>query len=108
MAEYEITDESQVGILVRTRVRQFEENHPTVSVYVSDIHGVWDIRFTRAEGGKISGTAYISVPEALGWIVRMRWPPGRKADISKIEFHNTAGLEGIILAAIRFEEEGVK
>jgi hypothetical protein len=53
----------------------------------------------------ISGTAYISVPEATGWIARMRWPAGQKADISKLEYQNTAGLEGFILASLRFEEE---
>jgi hypothetical protein len=106
MAEFDITDESQLGVLVRTRVRQYEEKHPGISVYVSDIRGVWDIRFTRVEGDRISGTAYISVPEAVGWIARMRWPPGGKADISKREYQNTAGLEGFVLAALRFEEEG--
>jgi hypothetical protein len=106
MAEFEITDESQVGVLVRTQIRQYEEKHPGVSVYVSDIRGVWDIRFTRQVGGNMSGTAYVSMPEAVGWIARMRWPPGKKADISKIEYQNTAGLEGFILAALRFEEEG--
>ncbi len=106
MAEFEIMDESQLGVLIRTRVRQYEEKHPGISVYVSDIRGVWDIRFTRREGTTISGTAYISVPEAVGWIARMRWAPGGKADISKLEYQNTAGLEGFVLAALRLEEEG--
>jgi hypothetical protein len=106
MAEYEISDESQAGVLVRTRVQHFEEKHPGVSVYISNIRGVWDIRFTRNEGGTLSGTVYISVPEAVGWIARMRWPPGQKADISKIEYQHTAGREGFILAALQFEEEG--
>ncbi|MDD1678884.1 MAG: hypothetical protein LUO93_06860 [Methanomicrobiales archaeon] len=106
MAEYEISDESQVGVLVRTRIRQYEEKHPGVAVYVSDIRGVWDIRFTWKEGRNTSGTAYISVPEAVGWIARMRWPPGEKADVAKIDYQSTAGLEGFILAAMRFEEEG--
>jgi hypothetical protein len=104
MAEFEIADESQVGVLVRTRVRQYEETHPGVSVYVSDIRGVWDVRFTRKEGGTRLGTAYISVPEAMGWIARMRWPAGEKADITRIDYQNTAGLEGFILAALRLEE----
>lgn len=108
MAEYEIADESQVGVLIRTRVRQYEEKHPEVSVYISDLRGVWDIRFTRGERRQLYGTAYISVPEAVGWIARVQWPPGEKADISKIEYQNTAGLEGFILAALKFEEKGVE
>jgi hypothetical protein len=106
MVEYELADESQVGVLVRTQVRQYEERHFGVSVYISDIRGVWDIRFTRTEDGKIAGTGYITMPEAVGWIARIRWPPGGKADISKIEYQNTAGLEGFIMAALRFEEGG--
>jgi hypothetical protein len=105
MAEYEISDESQVGVLVRTRIRQFEEAHKGVSVYVSDIRGVWDVRFTEETGGKKSGTAYISVPEAVGWIARMHWPAEGNADITKIEYQNTSGLEGLILAALRQEGE---
>jgi hypothetical protein len=61
---------------------------------------------TSASPDRWVGTAYVSMPEAVGWIARMRWPPGKKADISKIEYQNTAGLEGFILAALRFEEEG--
>jgi hypothetical protein len=106
MAEYEISDESQVGVLVRSRVRRYEEAHPGVSIYVSDIRGVWDIRFTLKKGENISGTAYISVPEATGWIARMRYPPGEKADITRIEYQNTAGFEGFILEALRREGEG--
>ncbi len=106
MAEFEIADESQVGILVRKQVKRYEEAHPGISVYISDIRGVWDIRFTHTEGKQISGTAYITVPEATGWIARMHWPPGGKADISKLEYQTTAGLEGFILAALRFEEKG--
>jgi hypothetical protein len=91
VVEYELSADAQVGVLVRTRIRQYEETHPKVSVHVADIQGVWDIRFTRGEGSNRSGTAYISIPEVVGRIARMRWPVDKKADISKIEYQNTAG-----------------
>ena len=34
MAEYELLDQSLVGILVRTRIKQFEEGHPDASVRI--------------------------------------------------------------------------
>ncbi|MDD1675539.1 MAG: hypothetical protein LUQ17_02500, partial [Methanomicrobiales archaeon] len=84
MAEIELADDSLVGVLVRTRIRQFEEKHTGASVYVSNIRGVWEIRFTYGKGKEKHGTAYVSVPEATGWIARMHWPVGGKADITKL------------------------
>lgn len=105
MAEYELSDESLVGILVRNQIRKFEEKHPDVRIYISDTRGVWDIRFTYRKGETKYGTAYITVPEATGWIAQMQWPVGGKADITRREYQNTAGLEGFLLAALRFEEK---
>jgi hypothetical protein len=108
MAEYDLVDESSVGVLVRTRVRQFEEKHPGCMVYASDRRGMWDIRFTCGKGRTRNGTAYISAPEAAGWVLRIHWPGGAKGDIEKRDFVNTAGIEGLILAAIAWEGEGEK
>ncbi len=103
MAEYELRDDSSVGALVRARIRNFEKEHPDGSVYVADNRGMWDVRFTYGRGSKQRGTAYIGAPEAVGQATRLRWPPGQRADIDKITFENTAGLEGFILAVLRFE-----
>jgi hypothetical protein len=106
MAEYELEDESSVGVLVRTRVRQFEEKHPGCSVYASDRRGTWDVRFTCGKGKAISGTAYISAPQATGWVLKIHWPVGAKGDFEKLDFVNTAGMEGLILKAIEWEGAG--
>jgi hypothetical protein len=103
MAEFDLTDESSVGVLVRTRVRQFEEGHPGWTVYAGDRRGMWEIRFTLGKGGERGGTAYISAPEATGWVLRIHWPPGKPGDIGKLDFVNTAGLEGLILKALEWE-----
>ncbi|MGE5832772.1 MAG: hypothetical protein ACM3X8_07635 [Methanomicrobiales archaeon] len=103
MAEYDLTDESSVGVLVRTRVKKYEEAHPGCSVFAADRRGMWDIRFTCGEGRAISGTAYISAPEATGWVLKIHWPGGALGDIEKLDFTNTAGLEGLILKAIDWE-----
>ncbi|MDD1669204.1 MAG: hypothetical protein LUO97_05330 [Methanomicrobiales archaeon] len=108
MAEYELVDESLVGVLVRTRVRQFEEKHPGCSVYAADQRGMWDIRITCGKGKAINGTAYISAPEATGWLLRIHWPGGAKGDIEKLDFVNTAGIEGLILKALEIEGGGGK
>jgi hypothetical protein len=108
MAEYDLVDESLVGVLVRTRVRQFEESHPGCSVYAADRRGMWDIRFTCGKGRTRRGTAYISAPGATGWVVKIHWPGGAKGDIEKLDFTNTAGVEGLILKALEWEGEGEK
>jgi len=108
MAEYDLEDESLVGVLVRTRVRQFEGSHPGWSVYASDRRGMWDVRFTRRKGSQRSGTAYITAPEATGWLLQIRWPGGAPGDIAKLDFVNTAGLEGLILHTLGLESGGEK
>jgi hypothetical protein len=108
MAEFDLADESSVGILVRTRVRKYEESHPGCTVYAADRRGMWDIRFTCGKGGTRNGTAYISAPEAAGWVLRIHWPGGAKGDIEKLDFVNTAGIEGLILRAIEWEGEREK
>ena len=108
MAEYDLIDESLVGVLVRTRVRQYEERHPGCSVYAADRRGMWDIRFTCGKGRGRNGTAYISAPEATGWVLKIHWPGGAKGDIEKLDFVNTAGIEGLILKALELEGEGKK
>ena len=108
MAEFDLVDESSVGILVRTRVKQFEEKHPGCSVFAADSRGMWDVRFTCGEKGKKTGTAYISAPEATGWVLRIRWPAGAPGDIDRLSFVNTAGLEGLILKALELEAGGKK
>ncbi|MDD1673143.1 MAG: hypothetical protein LUP99_01900 [Methanomicrobiales archaeon] len=62
------------------------------------------VRFTYHKGADKYGTTYISLPEAVGWIAQLRWPVGGRADITKLEYRTTSGLEGFILAALRFEE----
>ena len=108
MAEYDLMDESLVGVLVRTRVRQFEESHPGWSVYVSDRRGMWDVRFTNRGGSHRSGTAYITSPNAAGWLLQIRWPGGAAGDIAKLDFVNTAGLEGMVLHVLELEGKGGK
>jgi len=108
MAEYDLEDESRLGVLARTRVRDFEVNHPGWSVYVSDRRGTWDVRFTRREGSRRSGTAYITAPNAEGWILQIRWPGGAPGDIAKLDFVNTAGLEGLILHVLELEAKAGK
>jgi hypothetical protein len=108
VAEYDLMDESSVGVLVRTRVRQFEEKHPGCSVYAADRRGIWDIRFTCGKGRTRNGTAYISAPDAAGWLLRIRWPGGAPGDIERLDFVNTAGIEGLILHTLELEGEGRK
>jgi hypothetical protein len=108
MTEYDLIDESSVGVLVRTRVRQFEEKHPGCSVYAADKRGMWDIRFTCGKGRGRNGTAYISAPDAAGWLLRIHWPGGAPGDIERLDFVNTAGIEGLILHALELEGEGKK
>ena len=103
MAEFDLVDDSLVGVLVRTRVKRYEESHPGCTVYVADKRGMWDIRFTRGKGASRDGTAYISAPNAAGWVLRIHWPGGAKGDIDKLEIVNTAGLEGFILQTLRWE-----
>ena len=103
MAEYDLVDEALVGSLARTRVRQFEEGHPGCSVYAADRRGMWDIRFTCGKGKARNGTAYISGPDATGWVLRIHWPGGAKGDIERLDYVNTAGLEGLILQAMNWE-----
>ena len=103
MAEFDLADESSVGVLMRTRVKQYEESHPGCTVFVADLRGMWDIRFTCGWGKTKSGTAYISAPDAAGWLLRIRWPGGAKGDIEKLDFTNTAGLEGLILKTPEWE-----
>ena len=100
MAEYDLMDESSVGVLVRTRVGRFEEEHPGCGVYAADRRGMWDIRFTCGKGRTRNGTAYISAPDATGWVLRIHWPGGAKGDIEKLDLVNTAGLEVLILWAL--------
>jgi hypothetical protein len=106
MAEFDLLDESSVGVLVRTRVARFEEKHPGCSVYAADRRGMWDIRFTCGKGKARNGTAFISAPEATGWVLKIHWPGGRKGDIEKLDFVNTAGIEGLILWTLDLEEKG--
>ncbi|HVP25769.1 MAG TPA: hypothetical protein VMS81_07295 [Methanomicrobiales archaeon] len=108
MAEFELMDESTVGMLVRTRVKRYEENHPGCTVYAADLRGMWDVRFTCGKGKGINGTAYISAPDATGWVLRIHWPGGAKGDIEKLDLVNTAGLEGLILWALGREGGGEK
>ena len=108
MAEYDLVDESLVGVLVRTRVKQFEESHPGCSVYAADNRGMWDVRFTRRVGDTRSGTAYISTPLSTGWLLRIHWPGGAPGDIERLDFVNTAGIEGLILKALEWEGQGEK
>ena len=103
MAEYELRDDSNVGTFVRARIKDFERDHADASVYVADNRGMWDVRFTYGRGDAQRGTAYIGAPEAVGQATRLRWPPGQRADIDKITFENTAGLEGFILTVLKFE-----
>ncbi len=103
MAEYDLVDAAMVGSLVRTRVKQFEEAHPGCSIYVADMRGMWDVRFTCGKGKALHGTAYISTPIAAGWVLRIRWPAAKKGDIERLDLVNTAGLEGFVLAAIGWE-----
>jgi hypothetical protein len=104
MAEFELSDESSVGILVRTRVRQFEERHPGSVVYAGDSRGMWEIRFGYGKGKEQSRTAYISAPTATGWMIRIHWPAGGLGDIERLDLSNTAGMEGFILKALEMEE----
>ena len=78
MAEFDLIDESSVGQLVKSRVRNFEEDHPGCSVYAGDRRGMWDVRFTCGKGEARTGTAYVSAPDATGWVLRVHWPPGGK------------------------------
>ena len=104
MAEYDLIDESSVGVLVRTRVKQFEEKHPGCTFFAADRRGMWDLRFTCGEGGRRNGTAYISAPDAAGWLLRIHWPGGAPGDIERLDFVNTAGIEGLILHTLELEE----
>ncbi|MDD1661560.1 MAG: hypothetical protein LUQ49_03755, partial [Methanomicrobiales archaeon] len=104
MAEYDLVDESLVGVLVRTRVRQFEEKHPGSSVYAADARGIWEVRITYGKEKEKHGSAYIGSPLAPEWLIRIIWPPGGGlGDIEKMDFLNTAGLEGLILHALEME-----
>ncbi|HVN65643.1 MAG TPA: hypothetical protein VMT31_03380 [Methanomicrobiales archaeon] len=103
MAEFDLLDESSVGVLVRTRVKQYEESRPGCTVYAADRRGMWDLRFTCGKGKARNGTAYISAPNAAGWVLRIHWPGGTKGDIEKLDFVNTAGFEGLILKALEWE-----
>jgi hypothetical protein len=100
MAEYELMEDVLVGAFARARVSDFERNNPGSSVYAADNRGVWDVRFTY--GNREKGTAYISAPEAVGRLTRIRWPSG---DMEKMKIDNTAGFEGFILAALKMEEQ---
>ena len=104
MAEYDLVDESLVGVLVRTRVKQFEERHPGTAVYTGDRLGMWEIRFGYGKGSEMSRTAYISAPTAAGWMIRIHWPAGGLGDMEKLDLVNTAGIEGFILKALEMEE----
>ena len=104
MAEFDLMDEASVGVLVRTRVKQFEERNAGCTVFAADRRGMWDIRFTRGKGKARNGTAYISAPDATGWVLRIHWPGGAKGDIERLDYVNTAGLEGLILQAMNWEE----
>ncbi len=106
MAEYDLVDESTVGVLVRARVRRFEESHPGCTVYAADRRGMWDVRYTCGKGRTKNGTAYIAAPEGTGWVLRIHWPGGKKGDISKLDFVNTSGMEGLILWTIAREGGG--
>jgi hypothetical protein len=106
MAEYDLADESSVGVLVRTRVRQYEEKHPGCTIYAADRRGMYDLRFTCGKGRTRNGTAYISAPEATGWVLKIHWPGGAKGDIEKLDLVNTAGFEGLILWALGREGKG--
>ncbi|HUK38440.1 MAG TPA: hypothetical protein VLV30_04930 [Methanomicrobiales archaeon] len=105
MAEFDLLDEASVGVLVRTRVKRFEEGHAGCSVYAGDRRGMWDVRFTCGKGERKRGTAYVSAPDATGWVLRIRWPAGEKGDIDRLSFTNTAGIEGLILHALGLEGE---
>ncbi|HTY52020.1 MAG TPA: hypothetical protein VMB35_02360 [Methanomicrobiales archaeon] len=108
MAEFDLLDESSVGQLVKTRARKYEEEHPGCSVWAGDRRGMWDVRFTCGKGEARTGTAYVSAPEATGWVLRIHWPAGAKGDIDRLDFTNTAGLEGLILKALELETGGDK
>ena len=103
MAEYDLRDDSSVGVFVRARISDFEREHPDAKVYIADNRGMWDVRYTYGTGETVRGTAYIGAPEAVGQAARMHWPQGQRADVDKVTFENTAGLEGFILATLRFE-----
>jgi hypothetical protein len=103
MADYELADDAMVGALVRARVREYEEAHPGWSVYVGDLRGMWDVRFTREAGEERVGTGYITLPEAPQRIWRIRWPEG---DMEVLESNQTGGIEGFVLEALLREEEG--
>ena len=102
MAVYELSDDAMVGALVRARVRQFEEAHPGWSVYVGDLRGMWDVRFTREAGEERVGRAYITLPEAPQRIWRIHWPAG---DMEVLESTRMGGIEGFVLEALRREGE---
>jgi hypothetical protein len=103
MADYELADDAMVGAFVRARVREYEEAHPGWSVYVGDLRGMWDVRFTRKTGEERVGRAYITLPEAPQRIWRIHWPAG---DMEVLESTQTGGIEGFVLEALRREEEG--
>lgn len=103
MAEYELADDAMVGALVRARVRGFEEAHPGWSVYVGDLRGMWDVRFTKQIGGDRVGRAYIALPEAPQRIWRIHWPAGDREELDSAQ---TGGLEGFVLEALQREAEG--
>lgn len=108
MPEFEVQDDETVGMFVRSRVKDFERDHPGSSVYVADNRGMWDIRFTYGEREMRRGTAYLSTPEGAGQATRIRWPVGGRGDIDKILFTdmpNAASFESFILAAVKAETE---
>ncbi|MDG6257908.1 MAG: hypothetical protein QCH35_09985 [Methanomicrobiaceae archaeon] len=102
MAEYDLDDDAMVGSLARSRVQEFEQEHPGWSVYVGDSRGMWDVRFTRTAGEERVGRAYITLPEAPHRIWRIHWPAG---DMEVLESDQTGGLEGFVLEALRREAE---
>lgn len=103
MAEYELGDDAMVGSLVRARVEAFEQEHPGWSVYVGDLRGMWDVRFTRDAGEDRVGRAYITLPEAPERVWRIHWPAG---DTEVLEGTQAGGLEAFVLEALRQEEKG--
>jgi hypothetical protein len=39
-------------------------------------------------------------------VLKIHWPVGAKGDFEKLDFVNTAGMEGLILKAIEWEGAG--
>lgn len=105
MVEYVLANDMSVGREVRIKIKEFERVHPSCSVYIGDVRGVWDVWFTYSNGSHQKGNSYISLPGETGQMWRIRWPVG---NMDRLVHECITVLEGVILAALKFEgtEEG--